>query len=301
MSINNKTIKKDKKLDRDLLDKNFKSNSKTKRIYAVNDFGNELTRTDIKKIIISNKPHKGPKQVNNTDGNIIELFNVDKTFTNGYIANYVLKNINMTIKQGQFVVILGKSGSGKTTLMNILSGLSRASSGRTIVANTNLINLSNSQLTLFRRANIGYIFQEYGLLNTLTVYENVLTGFNLNKKNRDKKVIDEIIDMIGLTLYKNKFPSELSGGQQQRVAIARAVAKNPKIIFGDEPTGAVDSQMSKKILTLLKKINKENNTTIVIITHDSNIAKIADLVFVISDGEIKDTIVNNNPLDVNNL
>ncbi len=292
---------KNKKNTKDSLKKRQIQQEKTKKIYAVNDFGNELTKKDIKKIINDNKPHKGQKQVNNTEGNIIELTNVEKTFTNGYIANHVLKDINITIKEGQFVVILGKSGSGKTTLMNILSGLSRASCGSTIVANTNLINLTNSELTLFRRSNIGYIFQEYGLLGTLTVYENVLTGFNLNKKNRDKKIVDEIIDMVGLTLYKNKFPSELSGGQQQRVAIARAVAKNPKIIFGDEPTGAVDSQMSKKILTLLKKINKENNTTIVIITHDKNIAKIADLVFVISDGQIKETIVNKKSLDVKDL
>ncbi|WP_412032316.1 ABC transporter ATP-binding protein [Malacoplasma muris] len=292
---------KNKKNTKDSLKKRQIQQEKTKKIYAVNDFGNELTKKDIKKIINDNKPHKGQKQVNNTEGNIIELTNVEKTFTNGYIANHVLKDINITIKEGQFVVILGKSGSGKTTLMNILSGLSRASCGSTIVANTNLINLTNSELTLFRRSNIGYIFQEYGLLGTLTVYENVLTGFNLNKKNRDKKIVDEIIDMVGLTLYKNKFPSELSGGQQQRVAIARAVAKNPKIIFGDEPTGAVDSQMSKKILTLLKKINKENNTTIVIITHDKNIAKIADLVFIISDGQIKETIVNKKSLDVKDL
>lgn len=292
---------KNKKNTKDSLNKRQIQQEKTKKIYAVNDFGNELTKKDIKKIINNNKPHKGQKQVNNTEGNIIELTNVEKTFTNGYIANHVLKDINITIKKGQFVVILGKSGSGKTTLMNILSGLSRASCGSTIVANTNLINLTNSELTLFRRSNIGYIFQEYGLLGTLTVYENVLTGFNLNKKNRDKKIVDEIIDMVGLTLYKNKFPSELSGGQQQRVAIARAVAKNPKIIFGDEPTGAVDSQMSKKILTLLKKINKENNTTIVVITHDKNIAKIADLVFIISDGQIKETIVNKKSLDVKDL
>lgn len=272
-----------------------------KKAYAVNDFGKELTKKDIKAIIANNKPHKGPKKVNNKDGNIIDLVDVNKTFTNGYIANYVLKNINISVKKGQFVVILGKSGSGKTTLMNILSGLSRASSGSTIVADTNLINLTNSELTLFRRANISYIFQEYGLLNTLNVYENVLTGFNLNKKNRDKKIVDEIIDSVGLTLYKNKFPSELSGGQQQRVAIARAVAKNPKIIFGDEPTGAVDSQMSKKILTLLKKINKENNTTIIIITHDNDIAKIADLVFVISDGQIKETIHNKKSVDINEI
>lgn len=280
---------------------NLTKTSKTKRIYAIADEKNVVTKAQVKEIIKSNKPHKGPKDLANNNGYVIELENVEKTFTNGYIVNYVLKNINISIKQGEFVVVLGRSGSGKTTLMNILSGLTRASSGKTIVANKNLINLSNSELTIFRRKNIGYIFQDYGLLDTLTVYENVLTGFNLNKENNDKKIVDDSIDWIGLSLYKKKFPYELSGGQQQRVAIARAIAKNPKIIFGDEPTGAVDSKMSKIILSLLKKINKEKNTTIILITHDPEIAKIADVVYTISDGTIKSKVENKNPLSVDEL
>lgn len=123
----------------------------------------------------------------------------------------------------------------------------------------------------------------------------------MNKENNDKKIVDDAIEWIGLSLYKKKFPYELSGGQQQRVAIARAIAKNPKIIFGDEPTGAVDSKMSKIILSLLKKINKEKNTTIILITHDPEIAKIANVVYTISDGTIKDKIINENPLDVEQL
>lgn len=280
---------------------NLTKTSKTKKIYAIADEKNVVTKTQVKEIIKNNKQHKGLKDEKNTDGLIIELENVEKTFTNGYIVNYVLKNINISIRQGEFVVVLGRSGSGKTTLMNILSGLTRASSGKTIVANKNLINLSNSELTIFRRKNIGYIFQDYGLLDTLTVYENVLTGFNLNKENNDKKIVDDAIDWIGLSLYKKKFPYELSGGQQQRVAIARAIAKNPKIIFGDEPTGAVDSKMSKIILSLLKKINKEKNTAIILITHDPEIAKIADVVYTISDGTIESKVVNKNPLNVEDL
>lgn len=280
---------------------NLNKTSKTKKIYAIADEKNVVNKTQVKEIIKNNKQHKGLKDEKNTDGFIIELENVEKTFTNGYIVNYVLKNINISIRQGEFVVVLGRSGSGKTTLMNILSGLTRASSGKTIVANKNLINLSNSELTIFRRKNIGYIFQDYGLLDTLTVYENVLTGFNLNKENNDKKIVDDAIDWIGLSLYKKKFPYELSGGQQQRVAIARAIAKNPKIIFGDEPTGAVDSKMSKIILSLLKKINKEKNTAIILITHDPEIAKIADVVYTISDGTIESKVENKNPLNVEDL
>lgn len=298
-NINNNSNNQSDELDYQLFRKN-KKDAATRKIYAIGDYG-QLTKKDIKLINKNNKKHNGPKFEKNTKGYIIEIEGATKTFTNGYIANYALKNVSLKIKDGEFVVILGKSGSGKTTLMNILSGLSRASTGKTIVANTNLINLSNSELTQFRRENIGYIFQEYGLLGTLTVYENILAGYNLNKKNVDKKLIDNVIDRMGLTLYKKKYPNELSGGQQQRVAIARAIAKSPKIIFGDEPTGAVDSQMSKTILTLLKQINKENKTTIIIITHDNNIAKIADVVYIISDGKIKDVIRNENPLDVSQL
>lgn len=133
------------------------------------------------------------------------------------------------------------------------------------------------------------------MLPTLNVYDNVLTGFNLNKKNIDKSYVNEIIELVGLSEHKKKFPSELSGGQQQRVSIARAVAKNPKIIFGDEPTGAVDSSMSKKILKILKDINKKYNTTIVIITHDKEIAKIAEQVIVVENGLIKENYENTNP------
>lgn len=255
----------------------------------------------IKEIQKLNKPHKGPKEVPNSKGYIVELVNVSKKFTNGYIVNDVLKDVTLSIKEGQFVVFLGKSGSGKTTLMNILSGLNRATIGTTVVNGFNLINLSNSELTNFRRNYVGYIFQEYGLLSTLNVYENVLTGFNLNKENTDKSIIDEILKDINLFDHKKKYPAELSGGQQQRVAIARALAKNPRIIFGDEPTGAVDTKMSQTILTVLKKVNKEKKTTVIIITHDSKIAKIADVVYTISDGLITNVVENKNPLEAKDI
>lgn len=251
----------------------------------------------IKEIEKLNKHHEGPIDVQNKPGYIFELKNVIKKFTNTFFINDVIKDVSLEIKKGEFVVILGKSGSGKTTLMNIMSGLTRATSGSVIVDNNQLINMSNDELTNFRRKKIGYIFQEYGLLSTLNVYENVLTGFNLNKENRNKKEVDEILKMVGLYEHKKKYPSELSGGQQQRVSIARALAKNPTIIFGDEPTGAVDSLMSKKILQILKHVNKQQKTTIVLITHDEQIAKIANTVFIIENGKIKEIIENKNPLD----
>lgn len=250
-----------------------------------------------KEIKLLNEPHKGPIEKMNTEGYIFELENVTKKFSNGYLINDVLKGINLKIKKGKFIVILGKSGSGKTTLMNILSALTRATTGSVVVNNHELINMKNKELTNFRRKYVGYIFQEYGLLATLNVYDNILTGFNLNKENRDKKEIDEIIKLVELEQHKNKFPSELSGGQQQRVSIARAVAKKPLIIFGDEPTGAVDSSMSKKILQILKSVNKNYQTTVVIITHDKEIAKIADQVIIVENGLIKEIVENPNPLE----
>lgn len=252
---------------------------------------------EIKNITKLNKKHNGPIEKQNTPGYIFELENVTKSFTNGYFINNVLKDINLKIQEGKFVVILGKSGSGKTTLMNILSGLTRATTGSVVVNSNELINMSNDQLTNFRRKNVGYIFQDYGLLSTLNVYDNVLTGFNLNKDNKDKKIIDEILELVNLENHKKKYPPELSGGQQQRVSIARAIAKKPKIIFGDEPTGAVDSKMSKTILRILKTANKKYNTTVVIITHDDEIAKIADIVIKIENGLIKEVIENSNPLN----
>lgn len=252
---------------------------------------------ELKETMELNKSHNGSIYKKNTNGYIFELTNVNKKFTNNYAVNNVLSNINLKIEKGKFVVILGKSGSGKTTLLNIMSGLTRATTGSVVVNDHELINMSDSKLTNFRRKYVGYIFQEYGLLPTLNVYENVLTGYNLNKNNNDKKIVDEVIEMVGLTNHKKKYPSELSGGQQQRVAIARAVAKNPKIIFGDEPTGAVDSSMSKTILRLLKKINKEFKTTVVIITHDKEVAKIADKVIYVQSGKIKKIINCSNPLE----
>ncbi len=231
----------------------------------------------------------------------VELKNVVKYYNNKVLATKVLSNVNLQIKKGEFVVILGPSGSGKTTLLNIISGMDNATFGDTIVAGENLIDYSASKLTLFRRNNIGYVFQQYGLLPNLTVKENIEIGQNL-QENKSKIIpIDEILKAIGLESQSRKYPNELSGGQQQRVSIARSVAKNPNILFGDEPTGAIDEEMSKNIMNLFVEINKKYHTTIIIVTHNPILAEIATMVINVANGAISNIKINKNPKSVDQL
>ena len=231
----------------------------------------------------------------------VELKNVVKYYNNKVLATKVLSNVNLQIKKGEFVVILGPSGSGKTTLLNIISGMDNATFGDTIVAGENLIDYSASKLTLFRRNNIGYVFQQYGLLPNLTVKENIEIGQNL-QENKSKIIpIDEILKAIGLETQSRKYPNELSGGQQQRVSIARSVAKNPNILFGDEPTGAIDEEMSKNIMNLFVEINKKYHTTIIIVTHNPILAEIATMVINVANGSISNIKINKNPKSVDQL
>lgn len=231
----------------------------------------------------------------------VELKNVVKYYNNKVLATKVLSNVNLQIKKGEFVVILGPSGSGKTTLLNIISGMDNATFGDTIVAGENLIDYSASKLTLFRRNNIGYVFQQYGLLPNLTVKENIEIGQNL-QENKSKIIpIDEILKAIGLESQSRKYPNELSGGQQQRVSIARSVAKNPNILFGDEPTGAIDEEMSKNIMNLFVEINKKYHTTIIIVTHNPILAEIATMVINVANGSISNIKINKNPKSVDQL
>ena len=231
----------------------------------------------------------------------IELKNVVKYYNNKVLATKVLSNVNLQIKKGEFVVILGPSGSGKTTLLNIISGMDNATFGDTIVAGENLIDYPASKLTLFRRNNIGYVFQQYGLLPNLTVKENIEIGQNL-QENKSKIIpIDEILKAIGLETQANKYPNELSGGQQQRVSIARSVAKNPNILFGDEPTGAIDEEMSKNIMNLFIDINKRYHTTIIIVTHNPILAEIATMVINVASGTISSIKINKKPKIVEEL
>lgn len=232
---------------------------------------------------------------------VIDLKNAVKYYNNGILATKVLKGVNLQIPYGEFVVILGPSGSGKTTLLNVISGMDTATYGTTVVCNNNLINLKSPELTDFRRKNIGYVFQQYGLLPNLTIRENVEVGSNL-QTNKDKRInIDELLKNIGIYEHRNKFPHELSGGQQQRVSIARSVAKNPDIIFGDEPTGAIDEEMSKQIMQLFLDVNKKYKTTIIIVTHNPIFADLATMVIKVKDGNIAEIVKNKKPKRVDQL
>lgn len=259
-------------------------------------------KLEAKKINKLNEPHKGPKTISfKKQHNIIELKNVVKYYTNGFTITQILKGVNLEIKKGDFVIILGPSGSGKTTLMNIISGLDRATNGITNVCGYNLINLKDSELTKFRKSNVGYVFQQYGLLPNLTVKENVEIGSYLQNDKSKKLDAEEVLKSFGMLEHKNKFPHQLSGGQQQRVSIARAFAKNPTILFGDEPTGAVDEEMSKIIMQEFININKKYGTTIIIVTHNSLFEELGSLVIKFNNGKISSINRNPNPKNVDEL
>jgi putative ABC transport system ATP-binding protein len=239
----------------------------------------------------------GPK----TSKHAIDLKGVVKYYSNGTLALKVLKDIDLEINYGEFVVILGPSGSGKTTLLNIISGMDKATYGRTMIAGVDLINKNSSQLTKFRKENLGYIFQQYGLLPNLTVRENVEIGANLQKDKNKRMDIDELLKTIGIFEHASNFPHELSGGQQQRVSIARSMAKNPTLIFGDEPTGAIDEEMSKHIMQLFVDINKKFKTTVIIVTHNPILAGLATTIIKVNNGKIANIIKNKTPKQVNEL
>ncbi len=204
---------------------------------------------------------------------------------------YALNDVSLEINEGELIVILGMSGSGKTTLLNVLSGLDKLDKGEYYFNDININSLNNNEMTNLRKDNFGLIFQSYNLLEHLNVVQNVKLGAMLNKSINDKHV-EEIIDLVGL---KDKFKStiyELSGGQQQRVAIARAIAKKPKVLFCDEPTGALDETTSKEILKLILELNEKLKSTIVIITHNPILANIADRIIYMKDGRIEKTKEN---------
>lgn len=278
------------------------SDKKLKTSVVDNKDKRKELKLEAKRINKLNEPHRGKKTVpfKNKD-NIIELRDVVKYYTNGFTITQILKGVKLEIKKGDFVVILGPSGSGKTTLMNIISGLDRATDGVTNVCGYNLINLKDSELTKFRQKNVGYVFQQYGLLPNLTVKENVEIGSYLQTNKSKKLNAEEVLDAFGMLEHKNKFPHQLSGGQQQRVSIARAFAKNPTILFGDEPTGAVDEDMSKVVMQEFININKKYGTTIIIVTHNSIFEELGSLVIKFNNGKISSINRNPNPKSVDEL
>lgn len=213
----------------------------------------------------------------------IQVKNITKIYKVGDNKITALNNVSFDIENGELVVILGSSGAGKTTLLNILGGMDCATNGEYIVGETDVAKYDSKQLTKFRRDSIGFVFQFYNLVPSLTAYENVLLSSSMVKDSIDPK---EVLIAVGLQNRLNNFPNQLSGGEQQRVTIARALAKRPKLLLCDEPTGALDSKTGAEIISLLEKMSREENKTVIIVTHNSEIAKIADRIIRISDGQI---------------
>ncbi|MFD3158734.1 ABC transporter ATP-binding protein (plasmid) [Haloimpatiens sp. FM7330] len=219
---------------------------------------------------------------------ILRAENISKTFDENNIKVDILKNINAEFKEGKFTTIMGPSGSGKSTFLYILGGLIKPTSGNVILNGKSINDLSDKDLSKIRRMDIGFIFQFYNLIPTLSIEENIAMPVLLNKEpiKKYKKKIDKLIDMVGLNHRKRHKPSQLSGGEQQRVALARALINDPKVILADEPTGNLDSKTSEEILNLLRNLSSKHGKTLVMVTHDPNVAQYADNRITIKDGSI---------------
>ena len=217
---------------------------------------------------------------------ILETIDLKKTYGKGDTAVNALNGINLKIENGEFAAIVGSSGSGKSTLLHMLGGLDRPTSGKVFVNGKDIFSLGDEELTVFRRRKTGFVFQSYNLVPVLSVYENIVLPIQLDGGRVDKKYMDEVIETLGLGSKLNSFPNQLSGGQQQRVAIARALGAKPAIILADEPTGNLDSRTSQDVLGLLKISGERFSQTIVMITHNEEIAQTADRIIRIEDGRV---------------
>lgn len=226
---------------------------------------------------------------------IVEMKNVSRVYTSGDHELKALDNENLSLEEGKFVVILGQSGAGKSTLLNMLGGLDSPTSGSITVDGKNIAELSDNELAEYRASKVGFVFQAYNLIPTLTVMENVALVKEIAPAPLSAH---ELLDEVGLLDHKNNFPSELSGGEQQRVSIARALAKNPKILLCDEPTGALDSETGVMVLKLLLKMARDYGKTIIVVTHNQNIAKMADVIVTMKNGKIQSCEEQANPLAV---
>ena len=218
---------------------------------------------------------------------ILETINLSKTYGNKESKVNALNNVNINIEKGEFVAIIGPSGSGKSTLLHLLGGLEKISSGSIKVNGKDISKLKDIELAEYRRKQVGFVFQQYNLIPVLNVEENIELPLMLGNDDIDEIYISELIDVLGLKDRKNHLPSQLSGGQQQRVAIGRALSTKPSIILADEPTGNLDSKTTDEVMELLKKSIRKFKQTLIVITHDINIAKKADRIINIVDGTIK--------------
>ncbi len=228
----------------------------------------------------------------------IKFENVTKKYKMGEVSITALDDTNFDIEKGELVVIVGPSGAGKTTTLNILGGMDTATTGKVYIDNKEITKLNRKQLIKYRRNEIGFVFQFYNLVQNLTAKENVELATQLcpNALN-----VDEILDKVGLSDRKDNFPSQLSGGEQQRVAIARAIAKNPKLLLCDEPTGALDYKTGKSILKLLQDMAKTEDMTVIIITHNTAIAPMADKIIYFKNGTAEKVEINQNPISIENI
>lgn len=215
---------------------------------------------------------------------ILQTENLTKIYGDGENAVHALRGINLAVEKGEFTAIVGTSGSGKSTLLHMLGGLDRPTTGKVMVDGKDIFSLSEEQLTIFRRRKIGFVFQSYNLVPVLNLYENIVLPLELDGKKIDREYIDQIAETLGLKDRLEALPNQLSGGQQQRVAIARALAGTPSIILADEPTGNLDSKTSQDVLSLLKVTSEKFGQTIVMITHNEEIAQMADRIIHIEDG-----------------
>ena len=226
---------------------------------------------------------------------MVELKNVVKTYGRGEGRQVAADHVSFTIDEGEFAVILGQSGAGKSTILNMLGGMDTPTEGSITVAGKNISAMNDRQLGEYRADVVGFVFQFYNLLPSLTAYENIALTRSIVKGARDA---DELLDLVGLSHCRDKFPSQMSGGEQQRVSIARALAKNPGILLGDEPTGALDSQTGVMVLELLQRLCRTEGKTVILVTHNSDIARCADKIIRMKNGKIREITINEKPLSV---
>lgn len=228
----------------------------------------------------------------------IEFKNVSKIYKQGEVEIKALNDVSFSIEKGEFAVVLGASGAGKTTILNILGGMENATSGSVIVDDKDITNFDENSLCDYRRYDIGFVFQFYNLVQNLTAKENVELAIQIAK---DPLSAMDVLDMVGLSERKDNFPSQLSGGEQQRVAIARAVAKNPKLLLCDEPTGALDYKTGKQVLRVLQDMCNEHGMSVVMITHNGALAAMGQRVIRVKSGEIESITVNENPMKIEDI